>query len=58
MTTMSTVAASSRGEKVLQLLYILVYKDFTERSRTRMGRVLAAQRAARANLTERVLCFV
>ena len=51
---MSTVAASSRGKKVLPL-YILVYKDFTARSGTRMGRVLAAWREARANLTERVL---
>ena len=51
---MSTVAASSRGKKVL-LLYILVYKDFTARSATRMGRVLAARRDARANLTERLL---
>ena len=53
MTMMSTVAASSRGKRVL-LLYILVYKDFTARSGTRMGCVLAAWREARANLTERV----
>jgi hypothetical protein len=54
MAMMSTVAASSRGKKVL-LLYILVYKDFTARSGTRMGRVLAAWREARASLTQRVL---
>lgn len=51
---MSTVAASSRGKKYYYSISLCI-KTLPRVQGTRMGRVLAAWREARANLTERVL---